>query len=1032
MVVVCWSSASGLFAQPFSGSGSAANGSRQGKAVKPVQIGGVSAQPFIKSWTTVDGLPQDNVVNVAQTRDGYLWVATVDGLARFDGVRFKVFNKSNTPELPSNRIFGMFGDKDGRLWITYPGDEMVVVYEDRTFRQFVRGRDYQKDGPVGQASIQYFADRYRHLQRAAEMTFRSGDDIYFYRNGKFEKRPVASEPFPSRVFVSDTPGVWIDGGDDIFHILGGKAIRYPAAGPLPFDRSRVYAVDSEEKDGVIWFFSDLTQNSLPARSKNKLCSFADGKLTVHPEITDVSDLEIDGKGNLWMTRYDGALLKVAAETLAGNTSVTLSYLSLPSWGGWMLYRDQAGTVWFGGGNGLRMITTDQAVTVFSKATGLPNENSYAIVQDRENTIWFGAWPDSLISYRDGIFSSEYSLFLTALFVDSRSRLWKRQTGGISYLEDKKWKALGLKASMSPEAASRLFSGEVLVGEVAFIAEDRDGSMLFGTESGLIRYSGTDSAISTADDGLPSNVLTSYLITRSGDLWIGTDRGVAKRENGRFTAFTENDGLAGNYTRSFYEDADGTIWIGAYDGGLTRFKNGSFSKITKSNGLFSDGVFVILEDDNGWFWINSNQGIFRVRRQELNDFADGNAPSVTSVSYGPEDGLRDTEGNGGKQPAGLKAADGKFWFPMAKGVAVIDPRVSAQRTSPPPVLIEEARIDQKVADISNGTIRVEPGQIALEVDYTALGFVGAERMRFKYRIEGLDDSWIEAGMRRTAYFSHLPYGEYTLHVAAASYDGVWNNEGAMIKLVVVPPFYRQMWFYALVILGLSSFLTAIYLTRVRRLSEISEARSGFARRLIESQEGERRRIALELHDSIGQTLAVIRNRTLLGLGTDDPGKTREQLSEISEISNLALKETRAIAHNLHPAQIENLGLTTALTSLVSSVGGATGMQCRADIDELPPELPYEAAISIYRISQECLSNIIKHSDASFASVSLKLTGDDVVLTIEDDGRGFTPNQNPGGLGLTGIRERANIIGADLRIDSRPGHGTRTILIFKLTR
>ena len=501
LAVICLSAAVSVSLQPNIKDPGMSGGVPQSKAVNAAKMIGGSAQPFIKSWGTADGMPQNNVVNVAQTRDGYLWVATVDGLARFDGVRFKIFNKSNTPELPSNRIFSMFKDKDGRLWITYAGDETVVVYEDHTFRRFVRGRDYQKDDTAGISSLQYFADRYRHLQRAAEMTFRSGDDIYFYQNGKFAKRPAASEPFPSRVFISGTPGVWIDDGAELIHILGDKVIRYPAAGPLPFDRSRVAAFDSEERDGVIWFFNDLGQTAEPTRVNNTLCSFANGKLDRHPEITEASDLEFDGKGNLWMTRYDGALLEVSSQTLARHSSGDLDYLSLPAPSGWMLYRDMVGTVWFGGGNGLKMITTDQAVTVFSKATGLPNDNAYAIVQDRENTIWFGAWPDTLISYRDGVFSSEYALFLTALFVDSRSRIWERDSRGISYREDKKWKAIDLKATMSPEAASGLFNGDLLNGEVAFIVEDRDGTMLFGSATGLIRYSGAGSTVFTVNDGL---------------------------------------------------------------------------------------------------------------------------------------------------------------------------------------------------------------------------------------------------------------------------------------------------------------------------------------------------------------------------------------------------------------------------------------------------------------------------------------------------------------------------------------------------
>ncbi|MDQ3801004.1 MAG: histidine kinase, partial [Acidobacteriota bacterium] len=680
--------------------------------------------------------------------------------------------------------------------------------------------------------------------------------------------------------------------------------------------------------------------------------------------------------------------------------------------------------------GLHLINSEPAVTFYSEKSQPPVDNVYPIVQDAEGAVWFAAWTNnSLFSYRDGVFKSEHANVLTSLFVDSRSRLWKGRPGTASYLENNRWQAVDYENTLPPPWNKP----EVLTGELSFITEDREGSMWFGTEAGLIRHANGVSRLFNTNDGLPSNVVTSYLFTRSGEMWIGTNAGIAQMKNGRFRAFTESDGLAGNYTRSFYEDADGIIWIGGYDGGLTRYKNGEFKKITKREGLFSDGVFVILEDDAGWFWMNSNQGIYRVRRNELNDFADGRMESVTSVSYGPEDGLLEVEGNGGKHPAGLKAKDGRLWFPMAKGIAVINPLTAKPETAPPPVLIEEARIDGKPFDLSADGIRIEPNQVALEIDYTALGFVGAERMRFRYRLEGLDKQWTEAGTRRTAYFSHLPYGEYVFRVTAANYDGVWNTEGASVKIVIVPPFYRKWWFYALAVVCAFGLISLIYFLRLRRLQALNQTRAEFARRLIESQESERHRIALELHDSIGQTLAVIRNRTLLGMEAGEDGKIVEmhaQLKQISEASTLALSETREIARNLHPAQIENLGLTAALRSLVESVESATGLKCEADIDEISQNLPYDASINIYRIVQESLSNIIKHSGASFAGVRLQIENEKLVLLIEDDGRGFTDGTNPQGLGLTGMRERARMIGADLTVDSHPGEGTKVRLMLNL--
>jgi signal transduction histidine kinase/ligand-binding sensor domain-containing protein len=979
------------------------------------------AQQYFKKWATEEGLPQNNVINIAQTPDGYLWLATVDGLARFDGVRFKVFNKANTPEMPNNRIHSMFTDTAGRLWFTYRGDQTIVVYENGRFKSFVKGLDFEKDEQ--EPTVASFIDRYRHLLRSPEMRFRAGDSEYVYKNGSFVARPAGDYVFPSRVFATDFESVWIDDGDALYHIHDSRVTRYRKGGPLPFEPKQMFPVDSTERDGILWFFSDFDVE-LPY---NRLCSFKDGKLKTFPQVFTVQELEFDTKGNLWISVWNKGVVRIDSETIARNDPANFRVkddLKNPGWG---LFRDRDGNVWFGGINGLYLTKPEPAVTVYSQATGLPADNVYPIVQDKQGTIWFGAWNDKLISYRDGRFSSEHALLLTTLFVDSRAWLWKGMRQNIYYRENAGWVPVNFKETLPLPWRDKDWS----FVELAFITEDRQGNMWFGNEGGLIRYAPGGSQIFTVNDGLPSNVVTSYLFTRSGEMWVGTNGGIARMENGRFRAFTEKDGLAGNYTRSFYEDAEGTIWIGGYDGGLTRYKNGSLAKITKRDGLFSDGVFVILEDEDGWFWMNSNQGIYRVRRQELNDFAEGKVESVTSVSYGPEDGLLEVEGNGGWHPAGLKATDGKLWFPTAHGVAVIDPKTAKRASIPPPVLVEEVRIDQKPFGIAAEGIRLEPDQVALEIDYTALGFVGAERMRFRYRLEGLDEAWTEAGTRRTAYFSHLPYGTYTLRVIAANYDGIWNTEGATVNITVVPPFYRKWWFYALAILGVFGIITSVYLLRIQQLKTLNEARAGFTRRLIESQEGERRRIALELHDSLGQILAVIRNRTIIGLEAKDTAQVFEQLREISEASSLALRETREIAHNLHPAQIENLGLTTALRSLAKSVESSAGMKCEANISETPGSLPYEAAISIYRITQECLGNIIKHSGASFASVSLRLNDGKLVLSIKDDGRGFLESQTPKGLGLTGIRERAKMIGAELTINSQLGEGTSVSLVLPIS-
>jgi signal transduction histidine kinase len=567
------------------------------------------------------------------------------------------------------------------------------------------------------------------------------------------------------------------------------------------------------------------------------------------------------------------------------------------------------------------------------------------------------------------------------------------------------------------------------GAVAVISEDRSGSIWIGGSNGLFRIRNGETHKFTTADGLPGNDVTSFLEVSSGRYLVGTVTGLGVVDGEDATAVTTADGLSGNFIRSLYKDSDGTVWIGTYDSGLTRLKDGHYSAIASGNGLFSDGVFCILEDDDGWFWMSSNQGIYRVRKDELNAVADGRSASVTSISYGPEDGLRNVEANGGRQPAGYRSRDGRLWFATAGGLAMIDPRKIRQSSTEPPVLIEEISIDQKPVKPENDSIRIEPGQSSLDVAYTALKFRGAERIRFHYRLEGLDDNWTEAGTRRTANFTSLPYGDYTLRVAALSPDGTWSKEGATLRITVVAPFYKTRWFMALAVTVAILLVGGIFLFRMRQLEAINAAQSEFAQRLIDSQEQERSRIALELHDSLGQSLAVIRNRALMGLSTPENNRQLiEQMAEISEASASALEDTRHIAHNLHPYQLEHLGLTLAVRSLVHSVATTSDLVITSDIQEIDADLPPEAAINIYRIAQESLSNIIKHSHADRAEFSLFEVAGKLVLTISDNGQGFDPSSRSRGLGLNGINERAKILKADLKVHSEPGKGTTIVLSY----
>ena len=331
------------------------------------------------------------------------------------------------------------------------------------------------------------------------------------------------------------------------------------------------------------------------------------------------------------------------------------------------------------------------------------------------------------------------------------------------------------------------------------------------------------------------------------------------------------------------------------------------------------------------------------------------------------------------------------------------------------------------------IEIRPGQQTFEIEYTALSFINSANLRFKYKLEGLDQDWVEAGTRRTAYFSHVPPGDYTFTVIAANSDGVWNTEGKSVRITVLPPFYRTWWFLTMVTLPVGGAVFAAFKSRVAQIERRQAAQQAFARQLLESQESERKRIAAELHDSLGQNLLVIKNRAQLQALTLPDKQVRTQFTEFSDAISQTLEEVRTIAYDLRPSHLDQLGLRTALVAMIEKVSASSTIQFTHEFDELDGLLRPGDEITLYRIVQECLNNILKHSGATKVALNLAVHAGELALTIRDNGRGFMPDEEThrrAGLGLQGIAERVRILGGTHAIESAPGQGTTVTLRIEL--
>ncbi|MEO6590063.1 MAG: two-component regulator propeller domain-containing protein, partial [Pyrinomonadaceae bacterium] len=945
-----------------------------------------------------------------QTPDGYIWLTTFDGLVRFDGVHFTVFNKNNTKNLPTNRFIKLFVEADGTLWACTE-ESGLVRYRNREFLAFTTA-----DGLLSNRVFDIQKDTDGSLLILTENGIVRFRDNRFSVEGERNFRDFKIYVAPSGIrWEMDRSGLLAMGKD-------GRETHFD----LPFDASKISSDRTfnyfssvrmlEDRSGALWF-----------SAAGNLYRLKDGTITVltakdgmPPSL--VRSLAQDRQGDIWLgTEKDGACRLAENRFVCFDTEKGLSSNEIQD-----IFSDREGTLWITTNEKGINRGAEKIAAPLSTAAGLFDKNVYPILQDRSGAIWLGTF-SALSKYENGKITNYnrrdgllYEI-VQSLFEDSDGRLWIGSLGGVEYLKDGKFYDFTQKLGLA-------------IGDYDFwdIHQDRGGAFWFATSSGLLKYDGAATTRLTTEDGLPGKDVRAILEARDGTLWIGTyDGGLARLDNEKFTHVTSNEGASIKQIRQIYEDAGGTLWVGTYDSGLWRLKGGRFTNYTTENGLFSNGVFQILEDERGNFWMSSNQGIFRINKQQLNDFADGKISAVTSTVFGKSDGMLNVECNGGRQPAGIKTSDGKFWFPTQDGAAIINPEAVPFNPLAPPVVIESAFLEGKKVELTD-KLEIQPDQDNLEINYTGLSFIKPEQVQFKYKLEGLDKDWTNAGTRREAYYPYLPPGKYTFRVIAANSDNVWNNEGAAIEITVLPPFYRTFWFVGLAILSFGVVGFALYKRRVSELERRRTVQEEFSRRLINAHETERRRIAAELHDSIGQSLAMIKNSAVFGSQTAaDLPAAKEQLAEIQEQSAHAIAEVREIAYNLRPYLLDRLGLTKAIRSLLNKTAEAYPIKIVSEIDEVDELFPNETELSIYRIVQESLNNVIKHAHASEVKVLIEKNERSIFISIEDDGKGFDANaesngDNRGGFGLFGMAERVRMLGGTIAIESERGKGTKILI------
>lgn len=1012
----------------------------ESKVLEPAQV---VSQYERHTWRLENGLPSNRVKSILQSQDGYIWVATTLGLARFDGLKFTVFNRANTPGLAADHCDVLGEDSEHNLWI--------IPY---CYAGVTRMRE----------------DRFEFMATPKNCT--RVPRIFALCPGRLGGMLMCGEGFLGRTAGSQLVSLF-DGGSALPHLAVGldeddsgllwlctetglvsfdpaSQEFHPAPLNADFDQVSALAIRRGPR-GERWVaFSDNPQGT-PGRGW--LACFKDGRWVrgvnrgkpdfyahwVNPFIA------IDADGTLWLpgkknglTRFVDGSFEYVPRPFAADGDYVLSARS-----------DRQGNLWLGTELGGLERWSPRKVTTWTTDQGLANDAVWAFCEARDGSVWIGT-DDGVSHLSDGRLTNYLggeenpTNNVRSLVEDEEGTIWVGTLRALYRIQQGK-------------VTETRFPGGWEESKVRALFCSRDGALWVGTVRGLTRLRKGETRKFTVEDGLGSDEIRTLLEDRAGSLWVGTlGGGLSRLREGRFETLTTANGLSSNNVWALREDAEGALWI-ATDNGLNRFKDGQFAIFNTADGLPEDGINNFLEDDAGRFWISYDRGLYWVRRHELNELAasrlargstakdaasnvaqTGNKPLLV-VRYGEADGLLTSGFNGQKsQPSACRTRDGRLWFATTKGALVIDPKRAQSDDVPPAATIElflangetvfgngpgDPKAPRPRGTINAGppVLRLQPGGArVIEVRYTANTFFAPEKATFKYRLRGLDDHWIDAGTRREAHFTRLDPGEYVFEVTSRDAHGLWQEGVAAITFQLPQHFFRTWWFYAGLSCVVGGLLALIVLWRVRELRRFHDLERANA--LME----QRKRIARDIHDELGASLTRILQLSGKAAGNLPGTETsRSRTERIASLAEETLDHIGEIVWANNPKYDHLEDLVAYLREYAATFLKDVPVVATLDFPDSIPALPVGGMIRrhLLMLLKEALQNLLRHATAKHVCVRLSLHGCTLELEVGDDGCGFdVPEAQDRGNGLANMCERTAELSGVIDVCSEPGHGT----------
>ena len=935
-----------------------------------------------RSWGMQDGLPEQVVQAFAQTGDRYLWIGTTGGLLRFDGARFVLYNRENTPAFADNNIFCLMVSRDNTLWVGTEGGGLIR-YRDGVFRTFSSA-----DGLTNSFVRTAYQDHTGQIWIGTDSgLFRVSED----RLERVDDSVTLPLLAVHAIYEDSLGGLWV-GGSRLVRLQGNESREFRLKGKA--SENRVKSI-FQTADKTIWVG---TVSGLHRLTPGTALSTQFERM---PEVTaTVRLLRQTSDGTLWIgtighglyTYHDGHFLKMTAPgRLPSNTVLNL-------------FEDVERNIWIGTQAGMLRLSNTPVRTV--SLPDASDSDAETVYEDREGEIWIAA--ANFFRFEQG----KATPYRFAGVSGVRIRNVFRDRGGVLWIGTE---GQGVYRQVGQLLIHYTAESGLVNNFIRAFVESRDGSIWIATDEGVSRWTGQGFMNYQMRDGLCYFSTRSLLEDRDGDLWIGTDRGVSRLHNGKFESDAVIEALKTEKVWAIHQDSEGGLWFGTRNGGLYRWRGGKLSHFTTADGLASNSIYELVEDGRGVLWISGPNGISEVSRRELDEVAERPGGRVTLTLYGISEGLESLQMCGGEKPAGLLTSRGEVWFPSSKGPV----RISIDQPKPSdraPVLIDQVVADglqvNPVHKISLG-----PDTAKLELHYGVVLLRSQERVRFRYTLNGFDRGWNEATAERVAHYTNLPAGSYKFRVAAFEMNNPEEIAEASVEIVQRPHFYRTAWFVSLCILCLAALVWSIHKFRLQQL-----------RARFQAVLSERNRLAREMHDTLIQGCVSVSAllEAHLSLGHADADAKQDLMSCARTQLRTTIDEAREDVGHLRHTPPPVASLTPLLRKMTEEMGEEFGVPVECSISGKPFEFQQATIHELLMVVREAIYNAVRHGRPNRVKLEIAFGKNNCSVRILDDGSGFEPGDLSslplGHYGLVGMQERVQRVGGKLVLSSRSGAGT----------